>query len=175
MRPLTGAEQRRVEENMGLVGQVIKDCVHQYSNGVYDYDDLKQIGYMGLCKAVLTDKPGRGEFSTYAYIVIRNELYSALEYSTRRAAEMATDPAELPLSESGESLEQQMVCGELLNRLERAEASACGVTAKGFQAIHLLAQGYSSREIGERFGVQANHVTAWVAKARKQLVAMSTP
>ena len=45
---------------------------------VYDYDDLKQIGYMGLCKAVLTDKPGRGEFSTYAYIVIRNELYSGV-------------------------------------------------------------------------------------------------
>lgn len=173
MRPLTGAEQRRVEENMGLVGQVIKDCVHQYSNGVYDYDDLKQIGYMGLCKAVLTDKPGRGEFSTYAYIIIRNELYSALEYSTRRGAEVATDPAELPCIGSGESLEQQLVCGDLLGRLERAEASSSGVAAKGFQAIRLLAQGYNSREIGKQFGVQANHVTAWVAKARKQLVLLA--
>ena len=77
MRPLTGAEQRRVKENMGLVGQVI------------------------------------------------------------------------------------------------AEASASGVTAKGFQAIRLLAQGYNSREIGKRFGVQANHVTAWVAKARKKLTLLA--
>lgn len=173
MRPLTDAERARVEENMGLVGRVIKDCVHQYSHGVYDYDDLEQIGYMGLCKAVLSDKPGRGAFSTYAYIIIRNELYSALEYSTRRGAELATDPAELPCRESGGSLEQQMACGELLSRLEKTEASASGVTAKGFQAIRLLAQGYTSREIGERFGVQANHVTAWVAKARKLLAAIS--
>ena len=171
MRPLTDVERARVEENMGLVGRVIKDCVHQYSHGVYDYDDLEQIGYMGLCKAVLSDKPGRGAFSTYAYIIIRNELYSALEYSTRRGAELATDPAELPCRESGGSLEQQMACGELLSRLEKTEASASGVTAKGFQAIRLLAQGYTSREIGERFGAQANHVTAWVAKARKQLAA----
>ena len=64
-----------------------------------------------------------------------------------------------------------MACGELLSRLEKTEASASGVTAKGFQAIRLLAQGYTSREIGERFGAQANHVTAWVAKARKQLAA----
>lgn len=169
MRPLTDAEQRRVEENMGLVGQVIKDCVHQYSYGMCDYSDLEQIGYIGLCKAVLTDKPGRGEFSTYAYIIIRNELYSALEYSTRRGVEMATDPAELPHEQSSESPEQQMVCEELLSCLDQAEASASGVTAKGFQAIRLLAEGCNSREIGERFGVQANHVTAWVAKAWKHL------
>lgn len=173
MRPLTDAEKRRVEENMGLVGRVIKDCVHHYSYGVYDCDDLAQIGYMGLCKAVLTDKPGRGEFSTYAYIIIRNELYSALEYATRRGTELATDPAELPYRESGGSLEQQMACGDLLSRLEKAEASASGVTAKGFLAIRLLAQGYTSREIGERFGVQASHVTAWVAKARKLLAVIS--
>lgn len=54
-----------------------------------------------------------------------------------------------------------MACGQLLSRLEKAEASASGVTAKGF-----LAQGYTCREICQRFGVQANHVTAWVAKAR---------
>ena len=47
--------------------------------------------------------------------------------------------------------------------------SASGVTAKGFQAIRLLAQGYTSREIGERFGVKANLVCAWVSKARKYL------
>ena len=30
-------------------------------------------------------------------------------------------------------------------------------------------EGYSNREIGELFGVPANYVTAWVAKARKVL------
>ena len=43
------------------------------------------------------------------------------------------------------------------------------MTAKGMRAIRLLAEGYSNREIGEQFGVPANYVTAWVAKARKVL------
>ena len=57
----------------------------------------------------------------------------------------------------------------LLQRLERAETGATGVTAKGFQAIRMLMDGYTNREIGERFGVAANHVTAWVARTRKML------
>ena len=42
--------------------------------------------------------------------------------------------------------------------------------AKGFQAIRMLVEGYSCREIGERLGVPANHVTAWVAKAQKSII-----
>ena len=57
----------------------------------------------------------------------------------------------------------------LLQRLEQAEAGATGVTAKGLQAIRMLMEGYSNREIGEWFGVPANHVTAWVARTRKML------
>lgn len=171
MRPLSDAERKRVEENMGLVGQVIKDCVHDFDHGVYDRDDLRQIGYIGLCKAVQSDRPGRGAFSTYAYIIIRNELYSALEYATCRGVELATAPEELPHEASDKTPEQELAYWELLECIEKAEASASGVTAKGFQAIRLMAQGYSSREIGEQFGVQANHVTAWVAKARRYLCA----
>lgn len=174
MRPLTDAERKQVEENMGLVGRVIRDCVHDFDHGVYSYEDLKQIGYIGLCKAAQSDRPGRGAFSTYAYIIIRNELYTALEYATRRSVELATAPEELPCEAVGETPEQQTACRELLDLLDRAEASASGVTMKGFQAIRLLAQGYTSREVGEQFGVQANHVTAWVSRARKYLASMCT-
>ena len=43
------------------------------------------------------------------------------------------------------------------------------MTAKGFQAIRMLMDGYTNREIGEMFGVPANHVTAWASRARKAL------
>ena len=33
----------------------------------------------------------------------------------------------------------------------------------------MLMDGYTNREIGEMFGVPANHVTAWVSRARKVL------
>ena len=172
MLQLTEMQRSKVEENMGLVGQVLKDCVHGLSSGgIYSPDDLYQIGCVGLCKAVQTDKPGHGAFSTYAYILIRNEIYTALEYATRRGRELATAPEELPCADAGleDEAEQSVLCGELLALLDRAEQSATGVTARGIKAIRLLALGYSNREIGEMFGTQANHVTAWVAKARSLL------
>ena len=56
---------------------------------------------------------------------------------------------------------------ELLNQ---AEERAVGTAAKGVQAIRMRIAGYSCREIGEQFGVPANHVTAWIAKARKYAI-----
>ena len=58
LKPLTNEQQIKVEENMGLVGKVIQDCVHTLGTGcIYDYDDLFQIGCIGLCKAAQTDQP----------------------------------------------------------------------------------------------------------------------
>ena len=87
LKPLTNEQQIKVEENMGLVGKVIQDCVHTLGTGcIYDYDDLFQIGCIGLCKAAQTDQPGYNvAFSTYAYRLIRNEIYTQLEYATRRS------------------------------------------------------------------------------------------
>lgn len=176
LMPLTKEQQIKVEENMGLVGKVIQDCVHTLSRGcIYDYDDLFQIGCIGLCKAAQTDLPGHAvAFSTYAYHLIRNEIYTQLEYATRRGRELATDPDEMPCTVlNDETPEQREACLNLFHLLDQAEASATGVTAKGLQAIRLLNEGYSNREIGERFGVPANHVTAWVARARKCLRELS--
>ena len=64
---LTCEQQTIVEENMGLVGKVIKDKVHGLGQDTaFCYDDLFQIGCIGLCKAAATDKGGC--FSTYAFL-----------------------------------------------------------------------------------------------------------
>lgn len=53
---LTQEQQKKVEQNMRLVGKVIKDKVHGTNQlGIYSYDDIVQIGYIGLCKAAYTD------------------------------------------------------------------------------------------------------------------------
>jgi len=175
MLPLTAEQRVKVEENMGLVGRVIQDCVHTLDKGcIYDYDDLFQIGCIGLCKAAQTDRPGhKGAFSTYAYLLIRNEIYTQLEYATRRGRELATDPEELPCAILDEDLEGQEACRELMRQLDRAEETATGAAAKGIRAIRMRIEGYSCREIGEVLGSPANHVTAWIAKARKHLAALS--
>lgn len=172
MLELTKEQRVKVEENINLVGKVIHDCVHTLSPGcIYDYEDLYQIGCIGLCKAAQTDKAGHSSsFSTYAYRLIRNEIYSQLEYATRRGRELSTDPAELPcITLPDNDLEEKESCIALMELLDQTEAGVNGVTAKGIQAIRLLAEGYSNREIGEVFGVPANHITAWVTKARKAL------
>ena len=89
---LNDAQRKQVEENMGLVGKVIKDRVHGMNGlGIYTYDDLFQIGCIGLCKAAATDKGGC--FSTYAYRLIWNEICSALIYANRRTGkEIPTEP-----------------------------------------------------------------------------------
>lgn len=173
LSPLTKEQRIKVEENMGLVGKVIQDCVHTLGAGcMFDYDDLFQIGCLGLCKAAQTDKPGHTvAFSTYAYRLIRNEIYTELERATRLGREVATDPIELPCTVLEDNTsEQREACTALLERLQQAETETAGVTAKGFQAIRMLMDGYTNREIGARFGVPANHVTAWVSRARKVLI-----
>ncbi len=175
MLQLTEEQRIKVEANMGLVNKVIQDCVHTPDKGcIYDYDDLFQIGCIGLCKAAQTDRPGhKSAFSTYAYRLIRNEIYTQLEYATRRGRELATDPEGLPCAILDVDLGEQDACEELMRLLDRAEMTAAGTTAKGLQAIRMRIDGFSCREIGEHFGSPANHVTAWIAKARKHLSALS--
>lgn len=82
---LTAEQQKKVEQNIRLVQKVINDKVHgPYQLGFYTYDDIFQIGCIGLCKAAATDKGGT--FSTYAYRLIWNEICDALIYITRRQA-----------------------------------------------------------------------------------------
>jgi RNA polymerase sigma factor (sigma-70 family) len=170
MRQLDNKQRRLVEENIGLVGGVIRDHVRDaHGIGVFTRDDLFQIGCIGLCKAASAYKPGKTKFSTYAYILIRNEIFDALEYATlRRNREQATESGALPGSETWDMPDGDL---ETLTRaLDAALSGASGVTAKGIEAIRLLAEGYTHREIGERLGgVSANNVSAWVARARKLL------
>lgn len=74
---LTREEQTNVEKNMGLVYKVVNDKFgNKDSIGSYAREDLIQIGFIGLCKAVVTDKGGC--FSTYAYRLIWHEICDAL-------------------------------------------------------------------------------------------------
>jgi len=155
---------------MGLVGRVIKDRVHSIQNlGIFTYEDLFQIGCLGLCKAADTYRKRDGCFSTYAYVLIRNEIFDALKYATfRRNRETALDtpdmraiPFETPVFETAD---------ETYQAIRAARSRASGITAKGIDALFLLAQGYTHQEIGLRMGgVSANNISAWIARARKFL------
>lgn len=167
---LTIEEKKKVEENLNLVHRVIHDKVHGRDQwDIYTYDDLFQVGCIGLCKAVITDKGGT--FSTYAYRLIQNEIMNALVYSARRQAEIVAADV-IPYLAQEPAIEEEKVT-ELRVGLEQvfssARKEAPPFIVKGLDAIILMSQGYSSSEIGEKMGVTANLVCAWASKARKFL------
>lgn len=58
---------------------------------------------------------------------------------------------------------------ELQNLLDTAESQTEGIIAKGIRALRMMADGYTSREIGEQMETSANNVTAWIIKSTKIL------
>ena len=165
---LTERQQRIVEANMGLVGRVIKDKVHGLGQeGAFTYDDLFQIGCIGLCKAAATDKGGC--FSTYAYRLIWNEICDALVKTTRINQNETVMEANDILRGVQEHMPDPLEACELKQILESARRSADGVTAKGVQCLMLSAQGYTSNDLANIFNANASAVRMWMTKARRYL------
>lgn len=165
---LTQEQKLKVEANMGLVGKVIADKVHgtnQYR--IYSYEDLYQIGCIGLCKAAATDKGGC--FSTYAYRMIWNEICDALIYVNLRAnRELLTgwDNECTQISEPYKEPDEHQGIEMILSQIK---SEVCPTVQKGIEALVLKVQGYSGKEIGDRYGVSERLVAAWISKARKYL------
>lgn len=167
---LTVQQQRIVEDNMRLVGKVIQDKVHHPGScGFYTYEDLFQIGCIGLCKAVATDRGEGGSFSTYAYRIIWNCICDALVYATlRQSTELITEDG--TVYDPNEYREE---CSDLQFDLEAAMAKAREHAPpsiqKGMDALVLMAEGYSSTDIAAELNSAPNRIRALASKARKYL------
>lgn len=162
-------QQKKIEQNIGLVHAVLHDKLHPpFQIGMYSYEDLFQIGCVGLCKAAATDRGGT--FSTYAYRLIWNEICDALIYATRRQAkETICDVTPYTPAEQEHSEQELDFRMDMEKALSRAKQEAPPSTAKGIDAMQMMAQGYTSREIGEQMNASDKLVCAWVSKARKFL------
>ena len=161
---LTSLQARVVEENMGLVGKVIKDKVRQLGQpGVPSYDDLFQTGCIGLIKAAMTDKGGK--FSTYAYRLIWNEICDELVRNTKLVLnEQPADTIEI-----FEQRQDPLETHDLRHTFQQAKEQAHGGAARGIECLELTVQGYSSQEIGNIVGADSSTVRMWMTRARKYL------
>lgn len=75
---MTAEQEKLVESNLRLVDFVIRRKFPRWRE-IGEYEDVQQIGRIGLCKAAQTYDPDKGRmFSTYAAKCIRNELKMAL-------------------------------------------------------------------------------------------------
>ena len=165
---LTPEQQRVVEQNLGLVGKVIKDKVHGLGQtGVLLYEDLFQIGCIGLCKAAATDKGGC--FSTYAYRIIWNEICDALVQATKLNSRECEMECSARVQETGENVQDLLESCELKAMLMQIKSDAEGILAKGIQCLLLAEEGYTSKELGKLFSSEPAAVRMWMTKARRYL------
>jgi len=166
--PLTSEQQKKVTDNIGLVRKVLADKVFGMERyGIYSYEDLFQIGCIGLCKAAATDKGGT--FSTYAYCLIWHEICDALIYANkRRETEIPFEYTESMIKKSTnmESVEEKT---DIIKILTMAKEGAAPIICKGIDALILMNRGYTYGEIGKNMGVSPNLVRAWASKARRYL------
>lgn len=165
---LTPEQKQVVEENMGLVGKVIKDKVRQLGQpGTPSYDDLFQTGCIGLIKAVVTDNGGC--LSTYAYRLIWNEICDELVRNTRLVLnEQSADTIQI-LSQTSEQASDPLETLDLQDILLQAKKQAPGGVAIGIDCLKLSVRGYSSQEIGSIIGADSGTVRMWMTRARKYL------
>lgn len=168
---LNEKERQLVEDNINLVHKVINDkvkCMNLIS--AYSREDLFQIGCIGLCKAVATDKGGC--FSTYAYRLIWNEICDALIKNSRKwSNEIAEE--ELPEDKYNNPDDEAECMIMLYNIINESGNEIPPSTRKGIEALLLMEEGYTCREIGYKYGVNANLITAWISKARKYLCSIA--
>ena len=149
-------------------------CIHINKN-IYglEYDDLYQIGAIGLCKAAMQYRPvSEASFGTYAFRVVKNTLLDYLRNLTMKQSAQQDFMEEADVYwERQQTAEPAAEVYEksLLQALEESKERYSGTARKGIEAIELRLQGYSGKDIAQRYSVNANYITACISRAQKYL------
>lgn len=175
---LTPQQQKKVEQNLGLVHKVICCYIttHNDITGM-EYDDLYQTGCLALCDAVQSYCPKRDvSFTTYANIVIRNRLYDYCRHINHIQSRLlyldssiVDDGETSHLDYIASDPPTEFASGHLITLLLSLKKEYSGITAKGVEALLLKANGYTGKEIAQIYCVKPNHISAWISRANSKL------
>lgn len=171
---LTENQQKTVEENIGLVHFVIKKLGfsrRKFRN--LEYEDLFQSGCIGLCKAAETYDPGYGTaFSTYAYVVIRNEIVvetvkdskildcDDLDFITDR--ETCTESHE-------DNVINDIMCEEYFRWIQQIYENSSDSRKKYIDVLMMKSQGMKTDEIAKAVNWSVQTVTKAQTRAKRYL------
>lgn len=169
---MTYEQEKMFEENKNMVYAAIKSyvkCAGMY--GLNDYDDLVQIGNIGLCKAIISYNPKKAQFSTYAYKIIRNHLYNALRDAgdIQDDCDSLDDEGFFEQAYEEKDFDDDMLMKSGLDIIDKCSKKYSGIAKKGAEAIRLSLMGYECNEIAKLYGVSSNSITAWMSRARTKL------
>lgn len=168
-------QRKMVEEHMDVINRVIRKYIHINQN-IYgmEYDDIYQVGAIGLCKAAFSyQNTQKASFSTYAFRVVLNTLYDYLR-SLQKKQELMTwlqsEPEAYAQYRIEEDFHRNLSENAILRALHESKEHCSNTAKKGIEMIELKARGYSGRDIADKYSVSPNYITACISRARKYLL-----
>lgn len=172
--PLTLEQQTVVQSNLYLVDAVIRTRIQTDESVVgLGYEDIRQEGYLLLCKAAQTYDPERAKLSTYASKVIYNGLISHCRRINKQESHISSislteNPDRLDLKQD-EQFQNRIAQIELDSLLAAYAEEYSGVTRLGIESLIMKANGMCIAEIARLYKVPPSHIGAWISRAKKQL------
>lgn len=170
---LNDRQRQLVERHMAVVDWVLFDYITA-NEGVVGLarEDLRQEGYVWLCQAAATYDGVSASFGTYARKVVRNGLISHCRKVNGQPKPLSLEQAyeeggaEPHVGDRAEEIIDSADTAALLGRLKEKYS---GVTKLGIEALELKIKGLDGTEIAALYGVQSNHVSAWISRAAQKL------
>ena len=168
---VTKEQEKMVLDNKNLVHCVIYKYRHIFGkNSVHEYEDLEQIGTVGLIKAAKTYNPNtKLSFSNYAYVCIRNELISAATEDVKKngLTDACDNEAVLICKNPASSIEDEIAYSDLVALLHKIKQPLCRTLQIGIDAMILMSLGYTPRDAAEMYGIQASNIWTYIKRARQ--------
>lgn len=147
MQKMTDAQRAMVERNLPLVTWYLQNRVAWWRQD--EYEDLFQIGAIGMCKAAMTYDESRGvRFGTYACECIAGEVWNYIRPRRKRekmfCAASLEDEAigemegitladQIPAQEDGRAMERMLILRETLGRVKGRDWDMLLLAMKGFR------------------------------------------
>lgn len=168
----TDKDDIKLENHLELVNYVVNKYYKTWKHDK-EYEDLMQVGYVGLCKAKQRYDPEKGSFSNYAVIKIRGEISAWIRDNAERKL---VQKKAIPLDKKFNEAEDDLVFEERIPSVQYDEMCS-DVSAFDFrtclndkdkQIFDLIVKNYTYEEIGEKIGLSKSTVKYHAKKIRNK-------
>jgi RNA polymerase sigma factor (sigma-70 family) len=143
------------------------------------YDDLYQEGCLCLCRAAVTHNGERAQFVTYAQVVVKNGLLTYCKKMVKKPRNFISIE-DLPLDAGGDISDKTNYADDgvydailsdavVFGLLESVKPEYNGIVRLGIEALEMKIKGYTGADIARLWGVEQNHVGAWISRAKDKL------
>ena len=174
IKKLNDKQRKLIEDNYGLIW-----CIHdEHFRKFTDFDVYKDIANIAICKAALKWDESKGSFGTFLEWQLRSEVqkYYKKWYTKKEKMNRITESLEeiLPGFDTDE-----LTVGSAITSNDNTEDEAITkfhfenefskLSDRNQKIIHMMAQGFTQRDIAKEFGKSHQWVSLQIVPFKKKL------